>query len=101
MIQHAFQTNQKNASAANALCEIFIRKGQHARAVKLAERAIQFADTLTMLTEGYLRAGRVSHSQGINAHAERCYAQALEGQPKNIVAAVGMAQMQMQNGDSP
>lgn len=98
MIQGAFQANKQNASVTNALCELFIRKGQHERALKLAERTIQFADTLTMLTEGYLRAGRVSHSQGANAQAERCYSAALQGQPKNVIAAIGMAQMQMQNG---
>ena len=65
------------------------------QALKLAERAIQFADTLTVLTDGYLRAGRVSHSQRANEHAEKCYSAALGGQPKNIVAAIGMAQMQL------
>lgn len=31
MVERAFQANQRNASAANALCELFIRKGQHSR----------------------------------------------------------------------
>ncbi|KAJ2930254.1 hypothetical protein H1R20_g6829, partial [Candolleomyces eurysporus] len=99
MVERAFQANQRNGSAANALCELFIRKGQHSRALKLAERTIQFADTLTLLTEGYIRAGRVSHSQGANQHSLRCYSAALEGQPKNTIAAIGMAQMQMQNDE--
>ncbi|KAF6763213.1 RNA polymerase II-associated protein [Ephemerocybe angulata] len=99
LIERAFQANQKNASAANALCELFIRKGQTARALKLAERTIQFADTLTVFTEGYLRAGRVSHAEGNIAHATRCYQTALSGQPRNVVAAIGTAQMQMQNDE--
>lgn len=31
MIEKAFQANQRNASAANALCELFIRKGQRVK----------------------------------------------------------------------
>lgn len=69
-----------------------------AKALKLAERTIQFADTLTILTEGYLRAGRVSHAEGSLAHATKYYSAAIEGQPKHVLGAIGLAQMQMQNG---
>ena len=31
LIERAFNSNQRNASAANALCDIFLRKGQHKR----------------------------------------------------------------------
>jgi RNA polymerase-associated protein CTR9 len=31
MIERAFQANNRSASAANALCELFLRKGSHAR----------------------------------------------------------------------
>ena len=68
------------------------------QALKLAERTIQFADTLTLLTEGYLRAARVSHAEGSYAQATKFYTAAGEGQPKHIIGAIGMAQMQMQNG---
>ncbi|KAJ6465111.1 RNA polymerase II-associated protein [Mycena vitilis] len=99
MIERAFKANQKSAAAANALCELFLRKGSHDRALKLAERTIQFADTLTVLTEGYIRAGRVSHAEGSIAHATKYYSAATEGQPKHIVGAIGLAQMQMQNDE--
>lgn len=66
--------------------------------MKLAERTIQFADTLTILTEGYLRAARVSHASGNIVQATNFYNAAVEGQPKHIVGAIGMAQMQMLNG---
>ncbi|KAF8184614.1 hypothetical protein K438DRAFT_1974399 [Mycena galopus ATCC 62051] len=42
MIERAFKANQKSATAANALCELFLRKGSHDRALKLAECTIQF-----------------------------------------------------------
>ncbi|KAJ7213002.1 RNA polymerase II-associated protein [Mycena pura] len=97
MIERAFKTNQKSAAAANALCELFLRKGNHDRALKLAERTIQFADTLTLLTEGYIRAGRVSHAEGSFAYATKYYSSATEGQPKHVFGAIGLAQMQMRN----
>ncbi|KAJ7028536.1 RNA polymerase II-associated protein [Mycena alexandri] len=99
MIERAFKANQKSAAAANALCELFLRKGSHDRALKLAERTIQFADTLTVLTEGYIRAGRVSHAEGSLAHATKYYSSATEGQPKHVIGAIGLAQMQMQNDE--
>ncbi|KAG6912991.1 hypothetical protein DXG01_010535 [Tephrocybe rancida] len=90
LINSAFKANQKSAAVANALCE----------ALKLAERTIQFADTLTVYTEGYLGAGRVSHAEGSLIHATKHYSSAVEGQPKHVVGAIDLAQIQMQNGQS-
>lgn len=53
---------------------------------------------MTVLTEGYLRAGRVSHAEGALAQATKYYTAATEGQPKHVLGAIGLAQMQMQNG---
>ncbi|KAG6831581.1 hypothetical protein H0H87_004800 [Tephrocybe sp. NHM501043] len=99
LINMAFKANQKSAAAANALCEVFLRKGELNRALKLAERTIQFADTLTILTEGYLRAGRVSHAEGSLTYATKYYTAAVDGQPKHVIGAIGLAQMQMQNDE--
>lgn len=66
--------------------------------MKLAERAIQFTDVKTILTDGCIRAGRVSHAVGSNAEATRFFSRAKDGQPTNLVATVGLAQMQMKNG---
>ncbi|KIJ12938.1 hypothetical protein PAXINDRAFT_14301 [Paxillus involutus ATCC 200175] len=98
-IEKAFNANQKSAAAANALCELFLRKNNLTRALKLAERTIQFADTLTLLTEGNLRAARVLHAEGSLSEATKYYTIATEGQPKHILGAIGMAQMQMQNDE--
>ncbi|KAL4073760.1 hypothetical protein V8B97DRAFT_1238806 [Scleroderma yunnanense] len=100
-IETAFKANQKSAAAAGALCELFLRKGNLKRALKLAERTIQFADTLTLLTEGNLRAARVLHAEGLLKDATKYYTAATEGQPKHIVGAIGMAQMQMRNDEIP
>ncbi|KAF7305788.1 RNA polymerase II-associated protein [Mycena chlorophos] len=100
LLERAFKANQKSASAANALCELFLTKGNHTRALKLAERTIQFADTLSMLTEGYIRAGRVSHAQGANEPATKYYTAAFEGQNKqHVMGGIGLAQLQMENDE--
>ncbi|KAG1720489.1 hypothetical protein EDB19DRAFT_1964600 [Suillus lakei] len=56
--ENAFNANQKNAAVANVLRELFLRMGSYKRALKLAERTIPFAGTLTLLTEGNLKAAR-------------------------------------------
>ncbi|KII92703.1 hypothetical protein PLICRDRAFT_51061 [Plicaturopsis crispa FD-325 SS-3] len=99
LLEKAFKANNHSAAAANALCELFLRKGTHKRALKLAERTIQFADTLTVLTEGYLRAGRVSHAEGSVTLATKYYLEGTKGQPKHILGAIGLAQMQMKNDE--
>ena len=68
------------------------------QALKLAERTVQFADTLTLLTEGNLRAARALHAEGSIKEATKYYTTATEGQPKHVLGAIGMAQMQMLNG---
>jgi RNA polymerase-associated protein CTR9 len=68
------------------------------QALKLAERAIQYADTLGILSDGYLRAGRINHEQGIYDEAAKHYGIAAEESPANILAAIGLAQIQIQTG---
>lgn len=99
LVERAFKLNQKSAAAANALCELFLLKGNTKRAMKLAERTIQFADTITLLTEGYVRAGRAAHAEGATALATKHYSSAIEGHPKHVPAAIGLAQMQMLNDE--
>ncbi|KAF7790039.1 hypothetical protein EIP86_000988 [Pleurotus ostreatoroseus] len=99
LIEKAFNANQKNSAAANALCELFLRKGQHKRALKLAERTIQFADTLTVLTDGYIRAGRVLQETGSLQDAIKQYTYAREGQPANVLASIGLAQAQLKTDE--
>ncbi|KAI0081989.1 RNA polymerase II-associated protein [Panus rudis PR-1116 ss-1] len=101
LIQRAFNTNQRSAAAANALCELFLRKGQNERALKLAERTIQYADTLTVLTEGHIRAARVLYAEGEYSEAMKHYTTAANGQPANVLAALGLAQIQLRNDEIP
>jgi RNA polymerase-associated protein CTR9 len=68
------------------------------QALKLAERTIQFADTMAVLTDGYIRAGRVCHAEGSYSDALKHYKQGADGQSKNVLAAIGYAQMQLRSG---
>lgn len=70
----------------------------NSQALKLAERTIQFADTLTVLTDGYIRAGRVLHAERSTAEAMNYYTKAKEGQPSNVLASIGLAQVQIESG---
>lgn len=94
-IERAFNSNQKNAASANCLAEYFIRRGDARRALKLSERAIQYADTLAVVQEGRLRAARV-------AHMEKRYDDAF-GQynlAKSLpLASIGMAQIHILKGE--
>ncbi|PCH35997.1 RNA polymerase II-associated protein [Wolfiporia cocos MD-104 SS10] len=94
-VEKAFRANQRNSAAANALCELFLQKGQYKKALKLAERAIQFTDVKAILTDGCIRAGRVSHALGATPEALRHYTKAKDGQPTNLLATIGIAQMQL------
>ncbi|KAG6370018.1 hypothetical protein JVT61DRAFT_12537 [Boletus reticuloceps] len=93
-IEKAFNANQKSAAAANMLCELFLRKKN------LKRRSERFADTLTLLTDGNLRAARALHAEGSIKEATKYYTTTMEGQPKHILGAIGMAQMQILNGVS-
>lgn len=66
--------------------------------MKLAERTIQFADTLTILTDGYIKAGRASHADGSILDATRHFTEATKAPVMNAMAAIGLAQIQLKAG---
>jgi len=43
LIELAFKANQKNSAAANALCELFLRKGNHARVCQSHARRMRYS----------------------------------------------------------
>lgn len=92
-VELAFKLNKASAAAANALAEMFLRKGPAAlpTALKLAERTIQHADTLSLLADGHMRAGRALHAQGQLPAATKHYEHA-----PPVVGAVGLAAIHVQ-----
>ncbi len=117
LIERAFKANPRNSAAANALCELLLQKGDNKRvsfgqqtsgrtvtyyaqqAFKLAERTIQFADVKGILCDGYIRAGRVCHKGGLIKEATAHFNKAKEARQDSVLATVGLAQMQLKNGE--
>ncbi|KAF8513907.1 RNA polymerase II-associated protein [Hysterangium stoloniferum] len=100
-VEKAFNTNKQSAAAANVLSALFLRKGNYGTALKLAERTIQYADTLVILSDGYIRAALVSHAEGEMGEAMKHYMAAKDGMPSNILANVGLAQMYIHTDEIP
>ena len=71
--------------------------GQGAR-LKLIERTIQFAETLTLLSAGHIHAGYLLQIEGTLTDALRHYNTALKSNSKNLLAAMGLAQVQVKQG---
>ncbi|KDQ14109.1 hypothetical protein BOTBODRAFT_32898 [Botryobasidium botryosum FD-172 SS1] len=95
MIEQVFKADKTCASAANALSELFLRRGEFPKALKLAEHTIQFADTLAVVSDGHLRMARVSHAQNMIEDAAKHYEIAAENSPHSTLAQVGLAQLQV------
>ena len=47
LIERAFNANQKSAAAANALCELFLRKGNYKRASNVYSILLDNLDSLS------------------------------------------------------
>ncbi|KAG8935468.1 hypothetical protein FRC03_009248 [Tulasnella sp. 419] len=89
------------AAAANAVSEIMHRQGGFQKALKIAERAIQFADTLPVVSDSYLRAARACHDLGYDDLARKHYAAAAENSPTKVLAWIGKAQMHVLADEIP
>ena len=107
LLERSFKANNKNAAAANALCSYFRRRGDNRAALKLAERTIQFADILTLYASGHIHAGTLAQADVIAGDPSRIqdaskhFQNALKGSPKNVLAAIGVAQVQISNEEIP
>lgn len=97
--ERAFKLNNRNAAASNALFELFMQRGEKRRALKLAERTIQFAETLTLYSSGQIHAGYLAQTEGSMGEAMRHFNAALKSSPKNPLAAIGLAQSQVKAGE--
>lgn len=86
------------ANCIHVECDASTKKLE--QAMKLAERTIQFADTLTILTDGYIKAGRVSHAEGAVRDAARHFTEATKAPVVNPIAAIGLAQIQLKTGNA-
>lgn len=100
LCERAFNLNNRNAASANVLFDLFLQKGNKTTALKLAERTIQFAETLALFSAGHIHAGHLAQLEGSMTDAMRHFNAALKGNPKNVLAAIGLAQVHLKNGSS-
>ena len=96
--EKAFKLNNRNAAAANVLFDLFLQRGDKKVSLKLSERTIQFAETLVLFSSGHINAGRLAQMEGATTEAMKHFNAALKGNPKNVMAAIGLAQAQIKNG---
>ncbi|KIO17833.1 hypothetical protein M407DRAFT_84591 [Tulasnella calospora MUT 4182] len=89
------------AAAASAVAEVLQRQGHSDRSLKLAERAIQFSDTLAVLADGHIRAARACQDLGLTKIALRHYTWATESAPTKVLAWIGKAQMHLLHDEIP
>ena len=95
------QKNYKRVSFPLSLIPVLNKSTDgYMKALKLAERAIQYADTLSVLNEGYIKAARVCHADNQPVSATRYFTLATDGNPKHVMSSLGLAQMQINNGMS-
>ena len=76
------------------------QKRDKKRSLKLAVRTIRFAETLALLSAGHIHASYLSQVEGTLMDALRHYNTALKNNPKNLLAALGLAQIQVKQGKS-
>lgn len=53
---------------------------------------------MSLLADGHVRAARVAHAEGKFDDARTHYIAAMDNAPRNLLANLGVAQMQVQNG---
>lgn len=73
----------------------------HLQAWKLAERTIQCADVLTLVSAGHIHAGYLSQKEHSLPEALRHFTAAIksnQNNQKNVLAALGLAQAQLESG---
>lgn len=75
-----------------------MQRGEKRVALKLAERTIQFAETLALFSAGQIHAAYLAQLNNQTAEATRFYSAALKSNPKNPIASIGLAQQQYKTG---
>jgi RNA polymerase-associated protein CTR9 len=90
-LQDVFKADKCSASAASGLAGHFLTMRQWPTAIKLGERAIQYADSRAALSEGNLVLARALHATNLLNEAAPHYIRAAEKSPEQLVAAVASA----------
>ncbi|KAK4704656.1 RNA polymerase-associated protein CTR9, partial [Phenoliferia sp. Uapishka_3] len=99
-VKVAFKKDNTTAAAAGPLATHFLYQANYDAALKLAERAVQYADTRALLAEGHVHVARVLHAQNNDAAMSR-YAESIAANPEHVVANLAIAQTLIRVVDFP
>lgn len=93
LIQQAFKQDNTSAAAAVAIGAHLLSIGQREKALKVAERAVQFADSRVLTAEGHLLVGRTLSLSGADPmDALQEYNAATAANPGQLQAQLAAAQ---------
>lgn len=91
-IQKAFKQDNTSSTTAAALANYFLTTGNFDAVLKLSERAIQYADSKAILSEGHLLLARALQGIGQEADAAMEYGAVLKLNPQHPAALLAVAQ---------
>ncbi|EJU02087.1 hypothetical protein DACRYDRAFT_99861 [Dacryopinax primogenitus] len=89
------------AIVADALSAYFMERKEWDKAVKAAERTIQFADLRSVVSDGYMRLGRIAHLRGDLPQAVEQYGISVDRNEKNQLARTGLGQVHILTNEIP
>ncbi|KZO93784.1 TPR-like protein [Calocera viscosa TUFC12733] len=89
------------AIVADALSAFFIDRKEWDKAAKAAERAIQYADLRSVVSDGFMHLGRIAHLRGEMSDAIEQYGAALDRHDKNQLARAGLGQVHILTNEIP
>lgn len=101
-VQEAWSNDKTCAATAAALAGYFLTSNSKwDTVIKLAELATQHGEGRAIISEGQLAIARALHAQDKTDEAMKHYSLALEANPDQSVAALGVAQVHIRREDYP
>lgn len=101
-VQEAWSNDKTCAATAAALAGYFLTSNSKwDTVIKLAELATQHGEGRAIISEGQLAIARALHAQDRTDEAMKHYSLALEANPDQSVAALGVAQVHIRREDYP
>ncbi len=92
LLQEAYRIDDTHPRVLNFLADHFLHRREFDKGVKLAERARSSADVDRIYAESEYHLARAAHAQGDFARAQTHYESAVQKDPSNVLAQLGLAQ---------
>jgi RNA polymerase-associated protein CTR9 len=98
LLQEAYRIDDTHPRVLNFLADHFLHRREFDKGVKLAERARSDADVDRIFAESEYHLARAAHAQGDFARAQTHYESAVQKDPSNVLAQLGLAQALLHYG---